>query len=68
MNQQPNWPVEAREAMEKFIVHLREELGEGATIADIEQAVLDHYQELLSDVVQALVNDQGTFPPGATRP
>jgi|GEM_PF-6448355 len=53
--------------MEKFIDHLKEELGEGATIADIEQAVLDHYQALLSEVVQALVNDQGTFPPGERR-
>ena len=68
MNKQPSWPEEARGAMERFIAHLQEELGEGATIAEIEQAVLDHYQALLSDVVQALVNDQGTFPPGTTRP
>lgn len=54
--------------MERFIVHLKAELGEGATIAAIEQAVLNHYQALLSEVVQALVNDQGIFPPGATRP
>lgn len=65
MNEQPSWPEEAREAMERFIVHLKAELGDQATIAEIEQAVLDHYQALLSEVVQALVDAQGTFPPGA---
>jgi hypothetical protein len=36
MKEQPQWPIEARGAMETFITHLKSELGEQATIAEIE--------------------------------
>lgn len=48
--------------MEKFIVCLQSELGEQAAIAEIEKAVSRHYSKVLSEDIQALVNDRGTIP------
>ncbi len=49
---------------------VQEELGPQPTIAEIEQAIpasqgtlLRHYQQLLSEVMQSLVDKQATFPP-----
>jgi hypothetical protein len=55
---------------------VQDELGAQATIAEIERAMLrrstrtsggpvalHYYQQLLSEVMQSLVDKQGTFPP-----
>lgn len=65
MENEQAWQGQSREAMERFIEALQEELGSEATIADIEGAMVRHYQALLSDVMQALVKNQRSFPPGA---
>lgn len=46
---------------------VQEELGPqpilGKPRTEIEQAMLRHYQQLLSEVMQNLVDKQATFPP-----
>lgn len=42
---------------------VQDEVGPQATIAEIEQAMLRHYQQLLSEVMQSLVDKQAIFPP-----
>lgn len=56
------WETEAYEAMDEFIVAIKEELGEQASLAEIELALLKNQQALLSKTMQALVDDQD-FPP-----
>jgi hypothetical protein len=67
MKQRSSWQQGSREAMERFIEHLQDELGPEASIAEIEQAMLRHYQELLSEVMQNLVENQEFPPSGAPR-
>ncbi len=58
-----DWQAPSREALEKFMTAVQAELGPQAMIAEIEQAMLRHYQQLLSEVMQSLVDKQATFPP-----
>ncbi len=57
------WPVQARGAMEQFIEAVKADLPTDATIAQIEQAVLEHHRALLSEVMQALADASEPSPP-----
>lgn len=61
------WPLQARGAMEQFIEAVKADLPPDATIAQIEQAVLEHHRALLSEVMQALADASERSPPRDNR-
>lgn len=60
---QEDWKERASGAFKKYLDALERDLPPGADIVDIEEAMLKHYREMMSETFQALTDHQATFPP-----
>jgi DNA-binding protein Fis len=59
----PPWANEIREAAERLIKSLSQDLSARPSVAEIELALLEHHKPLLSDVMQAISDKSEPFPP-----
>lgn len=59
-----NWEEEAREAFERFLRQMKEELPEGSNFAQIEERTMELEHKLIEEVIQARSNAGGISPPG----
>jgi type II secretory pathway component PulF len=58
-----NWEEEAREAFERFLRQMKEELPEGSSFAEIEEQMMELEDKLMEEVIQARSSAGGIFPP-----
>lgn len=61
-----NWKETATEALGKYLAAVEGDLPEDAGVVEIEAAMLKHYQEMMSETMQALADSQGLSPRTAT--
>jgi DNA-binding protein Fis len=59
----PPWASNIREATERLIQKLNQDLPSRPTVEQIELALLEHHKPLLSDVMQAISDKSEPFPP-----
>lgn len=57
-----DWKEKATEAFGKYLDAVEDDLAEDAGVAEIETAMLAHYQEMMSETMQALADSQGLSP------
>ena len=57
------WEEEAREAFERFLRQMKEELPESSNFMEIEERTMELEQKLMEEVIQARSNAWGIFPP-----
>jgi len=53
----------AEQALELYLEQIRNELPQGAGLAEIEAAMIRHNSELLLGIMESLQNEQALFPP-----
>lgn len=58
-----DWKERATEAFGKYLDALERDLPPEASIAEIEQTMLKHYQKMMSETLQILADAQEPFPP-----
>lgn len=56
------WKAKATQAYGNYLNALERDLPPDASIVDIEAAMLEHYQEMMSETFQALADRQGFSP------
>ncbi len=57
-----NWKARSKAAYARYLDAVEADLGSGAGVAEIETAMLKHYQEMMSETLQALADSQGLSP------
>ena len=62
MDQDQKWKEEARKSFESYLSALERDLGAESSIAEIEQAMLEHHLSMMSETMQSLIERQA-FPP-----
>ena len=61
-----DWKERAKEAFGRYLEALERDLPKDAGVAEIETAMLAHYQAMMSETMQALA-DSRSFSPRATK-
>lgn len=61
-----DWKQKAHEAFDKYLDALETDLAPESSVAEIERSMLAHYQEMMSETMQLLVERQELFPPSNT--
>ena len=59
------WQDKAGEAFGKYLAAIERDTGEESSIAEIEEAMLKHYGEMMSETMQTLVNAKVSPPEAA---
>lgn len=59
------WKDKAGAAFGKYLAAIERDTGEESSIAEIEQAMLKHYGEMMSETMQALANAKASPPEAA---
>ena len=61
-----NWKEKATEAFSRYLAAVEGDLNDRAGVVEIEAAMLAHYQAMMSETMQALVDSQGLSPRART--
>ena len=62
-SQAQDWKERAKEAFGRYLEALERDLPEDAGVAEVETAMLAHYQAMMSETMQALADSQRLSPP-----
>ena len=57
-----DWKERATQAFSKYLEAVEADLSEDAGVVEIEAVMLTHYQEMMSETMQALADSQGLSP------
>lgn len=57
-----NWKEKATDAFGRYLEAVEDDLAEDAGVVEIEATMLKHYQEMMSETMQALADSQGLSP------
>lgn len=60
-----DWKVKAEAAFKKYLAAVERDLPPEAGVSEVEAVMSEHYQQMMSETLQALV-DREPFPPGKT--
>ncbi|MEM6430027.1 MAG: hypothetical protein AAF708_12370 [Deinococcota bacterium] len=61
-NKSESWKEKALASFGSYLDRVAAELGDDVSIVDIETALENHYQEMMSETMQILA-DEASFPP-----